>query len=319
MTLVTAAETGALGTLAVIAASTAYAFRRPTQMFVAAGAAVLAAVATAFDEDGVLVGVAVILALAAVGLFARAVRAATTDDASRLLAELQRESTAKGRFLPRTLVDRLGRSSLADVVVGDRATEPMTILFADIRDSTSLTELLPADDAFALVAEFFARSGDVVRRQRGSIDRYLGDGFMALFPRRVEDALDAALALQEAVRELNRQAIAPPIDVGIGIHTGPVTFGTVGDARHIDTTVISDTVNTAKRVEGLSKRLRAPIVASGDVLHAVREPSNYVVQSLGSHVVRGKREPIDVYAVEAGVESRIVSPDRGTRAANPAR
>ena len=319
MTLVTAAETGALGTLALVAASTAHAFRRPTEMLVAAAAAVLAAVATAFDEDGVLVGVAVILALTAVGLFARAVRAATTDDASRLLAELQRESTAKGRFLPRTLVDRLGRSSLADVVVGDRATEPMTILFADIRDSTSLTELLPPDDAFALVAEFFARSGDVVRKRRGSIDKYLGDGFMALFPRRVEDALDAAVALQEAVRELNRQRSTPSIDVGIGIHTGPVTFGTVGDALHIDTTVISDTVNTAKRVEGLSKRLRAPIVASGDVLHAVREPSRYVVRPLGSHVVRGKREPIDVFAVEAGVESRIVSPDRGMRAAHPAR
>jgi len=71
----------------------------------------------------------------------------------------------------------------------DRATESMTVLFADIRDSTSLTESLSSEDAFVLIADFFARSARVIREHRGSVDKYLGDGYMALFPRRVEDAL----------------------------------------------------------------------------------------------------------------------------------
>ena len=194
-----------------------------------------------------------------------------------------------------------------DVAIGDRATEPMTVLFADIRDSTALTERLSSEDAFVLIADFFARSARVVREHRGGIDKYLGDGYMALFPRCVEDALDAALALQNAVRELNREKLGPPIEVGIGIHTGPVTFGTVGDARHIDTTVVSDTVNTAKRVEGLSKRLRAPVLATEDVLHLVREPARYIVRPLGAQPVRGKREPVDVMAIEPAPEVRRIN------------
>jgi class 3 adenylate cyclase len=186
----------------------------------------------------------------------------------------------------------------------------MTVLFADIRDSTALTEELTSENAFVLIADFFARSARVVREHRGSVDRYLGDGYMALFPRCVEDALDAALALQNAVRDLNREAIGPPIEIGVGIHTGPVTFGTVGDARHIDTTIVSDTVNTAKRVEGLSKRLRHAVVATEDVMHLVRDPSRYIVTPLGAQPVRGKRDPIDVMGIAAAPEVRRVNVGR---------
>src|ERR1700736_6454232 len=156
----------------------------------------------------------------------------------------------------------------------------MTVLFADIRDSTALTEELSSENAFVLIADFFARSARVVREHRGSIDKYLGDGYMALFPRCVEDALDAALALQSAVNDLNREGLGPAIEIGVGLHTGPVTFGTVGDARHIDTTGVSDTVNTAKRVEGLSKRMAVPVVATQDVIRAVRDSERYRMRSL---------------------------------------
>ncbi len=240
---------------------------------------------------------------------------ATRDAPARLFATFERESEAQGRFLPRTLVDRLGRNSLADVEIGDRATERMTVLFADIRDSTALTEELSSEDAFVLIADFFARSARVVREHRGSIDKYLGDGYMALFPRCVEDALDAAMALQAAVRELNREGIGPAIEIGVGLHTGPVTFGTVGDARHIDTTVVSDTVNTAKRVEGLSKRLRVPVVATEDVMDLARDTSRYIVRRLGAHPVRGKRDPVDVMAIEPMPDVRRINTAQSSYAA----
>jgi class 3 adenylate cyclase len=307
MTTVTALAAGALGALAVLAAVTGPALRRRRETLEAAAAAALAAVVMGLGGDEIFGGVALVLGLAAAGRYAQAVYSATRDAPARLFATFERESEARGRFLPRTLVDRLGRGSLADIEIGDRATETMTVLFADIRDSTSLTEQLSSEDAFVLIADFFARSARVVRDHRGSVDRYLGDGYMALFPRCVEDALDAALALQAAVRDLNAEGLGPAIEVGVGLHTGPVTFGTVGDARHIDTTVVSDTVNTAKRVEGISKRLRAPVVATEDVMYQVRDMSRYAVRPLGAQPVRGKREPIDVMAIEAVPDVRRIT------------
>ena len=315
MTPLTAAGASAMATLAVVALATGAALRRRRETREAAAAAAVGAAIAAFDVDGVLAGVWLVLGAAAAARFGYAIVDATRDRPARLWAALERESAAKGRFLPRTLVDRLGRSSLADVALGDRATEEMTVLFADIRDSTALTETLSSEEAFVLIAGFFARSARVVRAHRGSVDRYLGDGFMALFPRNVEDALDAALALQEAVRELNRESTGATIEIGVGLHTGPVTFGAVGDALHIDTTVVSDTVNTAKRVEGLSKRMGVPVVATQDVIRAVRGANRYVTRSLGPQPVRGKRDPVEVYAIDVPA---VIHRVQTVRSASPA-
>lgn len=306
MTAVTAAAAGALAMLSGVAAWSGRALRNRRATSEASLAAGLATIMVVLGGEGIFTGAELVLGLVAIGRFGQAVAGATRDGPGRLVAELERESAAKNRFVPRTLIERLGRRSLAEVAVGDRATEPMTVLFADIRDSTSLTETLSSEAAFALVAEFFARSARVIRDHRGTVDKYLGDGYMALFPRTVEDALDAALALQRAVAELNAEELGPPISVGVGLHTGPVTFGTVGDARHIDTTIVSDTVNTAKRVEGISKRLNVPVVATESVMQAVREPIRYVLHPLGPQRVRGKRDPLDVFSVGQGIESRKV-------------
>ncbi len=297
MTSLTAVTAGSLGMLALVAAASGRALRQVQAAAESALAATIATIADVLGGDSVLIGVVAILGLAAAARFAWALVASTRDEPARMLALLERESAAKGRFIPRTLYDRLG-DSLEEITVGKSGTEHMTILFADIRDSTALTEQLPSDVAFTLVAEFFRLSADVVRKHHGTIDKYLGDGYMALFPRTVEDALDAGLALQDAVRTFNATGVGPPIQVGIGMHAGVVTFGTVGDDRHIDTTVVSNTVNTAKRVEGLSKRLGAPVVATGEVLQRLRDPARYVVRPLGSHAVRGKREPLEVFGVQ---------------------
>jgi len=308
MTTFAAAAAGALASLAVVAAASGPALRRRRECLEAAAAAAVASIAIVVDAaDGVLAGVTLVLGVAAVARFAHAMFAATRDAPARLFATFERESEARSRFLPRTLIDRLGRGSLADLEIGDRATQTMTVLFADIRDSTALTEELSSESAFVLIADFFARSARVMREHRGSVDKYLGDGYMALFPRCVEDALDAALALQTAVRDLNREGIGPPIVIGIGLHTGPVTFGTVGDARHIDTTIVSDTVNTAKRVEGLSKRLREAVVATDEVIRQVRDPAPYVLRALGEQRVRGKRDPIAVFSVAAAADVRRIT------------
>jgi class 3 adenylate cyclase len=292
---------GAFAAVAVVAATGGRAVGETRIRLEAAALAGVGAVVALLDVSGVFSIVALILGLSGMARFAEALVRARREHATRLFAALERESVARSRFLPRALLDRLGRSSLAEVALGDRMTEPMTVLFADIRESTALTESLSSEAAFELIADFFARSARAVRQHHGNIDKYLGDGYMALFPRCVEDALDAAQALQSAVASLNAERLGPPIEIGIGVHTGTVTFGTVGDARHLDATVVSDTVNTAKRVEEISKRLHEPIVATDVVLQAVRDPSRYVVRGLGSQRMRGKHEPLEVFAVAAPV------------------
>ncbi|HTW85173.1 MAG TPA: adenylate/guanylate cyclase domain-containing protein [Candidatus Sulfotelmatobacter sp.] len=317
MTGVMTFAAGSFATVATVAVAGGRALGAGRERWEAAALAAGGTVLALTDISGVFAGVALVLGLSGAARLAESLLRARRERSIRLVAALEREGVARGRFLPRTLVERLGRASLAEVSLGDRATHPMTVVFADIRDSTALTESLDSEAAFVLIADFFARSARVVRRHHGSIDRYLGDGYMALFPRCVEDALDTALALQDAVAQLNAERLGPPIEIGIGVHTGPVTFGTVGDALHLDATVVSDTVNTAKRVEGISKQLAVPIVATEDVVQAVRDPDQYLVHALGTQQLRGKNEPIDVFAISAAPIARVATV-RETVPAKPA-
>ncbi|MGD1067856.1 MAG: adenylate/guanylate cyclase domain-containing protein [Vulcanimicrobiaceae bacterium] len=299
MTPVMAFAAGAFGTVAAVAAAGGRAVGGRRERWEAVALATAGMLFALLDGEGIFAGLALVLGLSGAARFAETLLRSRRERSTRLLTALEREGTTHRRFLPRALVDRLGRASLADVGRGDRVTQKMTVLFADIRDSTALTESLSGEAAFTLVADFFDRSARTVRRHHGSIDTYLGDGYMALFPRRVEDALDAALALQLAVAQRNDEQVGPTITIGIGIHTGPVTFGLVGDALQLDTTVVAETVHTAKRVEEISKEAGAPIVATGEVVQAVRDPGRYLVRDLGPRQLRGKNEPIDVFAIAA--------------------
>lgn len=152
--------------------------------------------------------------------------------------------------------------------------QEVAILFADIRGYTKFSEhRLPYDVVFVM-NEYFRAMGEAVEASGGHLDKFIGDGVMALFgvntdpTRGCRQALDGAVAMAQALDELNQalaQDLAEPLRIGIGIHAGPVIVGEMGYGRARTLTAIGDAVNTASRLESSSKEFHAQLIVSDDV------------------------------------------------------
>jgi two-component system sensor histidine kinase ChiS len=138
----------------------------------------------------------------------------------------------------------------------------------------------------------------VIRANGGFIDKYIGDAVMALFPRAPGDALAAAVELLRRMGPYNagrRRAGYEPIRIGIGAHHGPLILGTIGEAERMQTTVISDTVNVAARLEGLTKTFGVDLLVSGSILDGRAQPERFHLRHLGAVKAKGKTASVEVY------------------------
>jgi class 3 adenylate cyclase len=201
------------------------------------------------------------------------------------------------KFVPNEFISLLGKEVLTDLRLGDLAEKIVTVLFTDIRDFTSLSEKMTPQENFQFVSSFNERLGPVIRSHHGFINQYLGDSIMAIFPRHPEDALKAAIVMQKAVHDLNleRQSEGLPIiKAGIGMHTGPLIMGITGDEHRLDAATISDTVNTAARIESLTKYYRSPLLLSGDTLRQVSDQNKYHLRQLGKVQLKGKNNHLSI-------------------------
>ncbi len=201
------------------------------------------------------------------------------------------------KFVPNEFIRLLGKASLTDVKLGDQAEKIVTVLFTDIRDFTSLSENMTPDENFRFVSSFNERLGPIIQSHHGFINQYLGDSIMAIFPRHPEDALNAAIAMQKAVHQLNIQRQAqglPIIKAGIGMHTGPLIMGITGDENRLDAATISDTVNTAARIESLTKYYRSPLLLSGETLRQIKDHDKYHLRHLGKVQLKGKYKLLSI-------------------------
>jgi len=213
---------------------------------------------------------------------------------------LSKINLSYARFVPDEFLRFLGRESILDVQLGDQVQQDMTIMFSDIRNFTSLSELLSPKQNFDLLNDYLSRISPTIRIHQGFIDKYIGDGIMALFPRQAQDALDAAVdMLQElAVFNAERQdQDFPPLQIGVGLHTGMLMLGTIGESERMEGTVISDAVNTAARMEGLTKLYGANLIISEQTFQELSEPDKYVLRHLGQVKVKGKSQVTGIYEV----------------------
>jgi TolA-binding protein len=131
----------------------------------------------------------------------------------------------------------------------------------------------------------------------------MGDGIMAVFPGRVEDAIDAAIAQLRELARYNadrQQQGEMPIQIGLGIHGGPVMLGTVGEVERMQLDLLSDAVNVTARLEGLTKLYGVPLVISTEVLKQLAESSQYQIRFLGKTQVKGRQEMLSVFEVFDG-------------------
>jgi len=228
------------------------------------------------------------------------------------------------KFVPNEFIRSLGKESLTDVRLGDQVEKIVTVLFTDIRDFTNLSEKMTPEENFRFVSSFNARLGPIIRLNRGFINQYLGDSIMALFPEDPEDALNAAIAMQIAVQELNAQRQSEGlalIRAGIGMHTGPLIMGITGDEHRLDAATISDTVNTAARIESLTKYYRCSILLSGDTLQLIKNSNKYQFRNLGKVLLKGKNNLLSIVECMNGnpaekLEKRITTIPRFAEAMN---
>jgi class 3 adenylate cyclase len=218
-------------------------------------------------------------------------------------ARLEALLSAYGRFVPHELLRLLDKGSILDVKLGDQTEKEMTVLFSDIRSFTSLSETMTPFENFNFINSYLRRMGPEIRANRGFIDKYIGDAIMALFPQSPDDAIAAALAMQERLREYNVHRAKSgyrPISLGTGVHTGSLMLGTVGEHERMDGSVIADAVNLCSRLQALTRVYGAQILTTGRTLKSLAEPARFPCRFIDRVRVRGKNETILLFEVIDG-------------------
>jgi signal transduction histidine kinase/class 3 adenylate cyclase len=230
---------------------------------------------------------------------------------TRIRSHLQLSQTTRayGRFVPSEILRFLNRESIIDVQLGDQTEQEMTVMFADVRDFTGLSETMTPQENFYFINTLLGRMGPLVRLHHGFIDKYMGDSIMALFPRQADDAVQAAIAMQEELKRFNQERIATeqrPIRMGIGIHTGSLMLGTIGEQQRMEGTAISDTVNTGARIEELTKTYGVMSLISEATLDQLADPAGYCTRFIDKVQVKGKQGTIHVYELFDTDAQRVV-------------
>jgi two-component system, sensor histidine kinase ChiS len=212
-------------------------------------------------------------------------------------AALNLHTHASNRFVPREFLEHLHRESLTDVRLGDHVARDMTVFFVDIRDFTTLSEALTPQQNFDFLNSYLRQVTPIIRSRHGFVDKYIGDGIMALFPRDPADALQAAVELQRQVVGYNvgrKLAGYAPVAVGIGLHHGALILGTIGEEERMQTTVIADAVNVAARIEGLTKTFGTPLLVGGAVVERLGAHGHHL-RHLGAVKAKGKTKSVEIY------------------------
>ncbi len=218
----------------------------------------------------------------------------------RFTNELFKLNQAYERFVPRQFLQFLKKTSIIDVQLGDQVQVEMSILFSDIRDFTTLSEKMTPDNNFKFINSYLSRMEPAIIENQGFIDKYMGDAIMALFSGEADNAVKAGIAMLDCLVEYNQHRANcgyVPIQIGIGINTGALMLGTVGGENHMDGTVISDAVNLASRVEGLTKHYGASLLITEQTYMRLSYPDNYAMRIIGTVKVKGKSESVTMYEV----------------------
>lgn len=231
------------------------------------------------------------------------------DITERKQAEVEREkftdllyqlNQANQRFVPHQFLQLLNKESIIDVQLGDQVQLEMSILFADIRDFTTVSERMTPEDNFKFINAYLSRMEPVIRENNGFIDKYIGDEIMALFSGSADDAVKTGINMLRrlAVYNTTRTTVErPPIQIGIGINTGSLMLGTVGGSQRMDGTVISDAVNLASRLEGLTKEYGVSLLISHHTFQRLHHPVEFAFRIIDRVKVKGKSKMVSVFEV----------------------
>ena len=215
---------------------------------------------------------------------------------------------AFSRFVPHKLLKIISPNGIQTTELGECVEKEMSILFCDIRGFTQLSESMKPKDSFAFINRHLSIMVPVINKYGGTVDKYMGDGIMALFPNSADDALNAAIGMNNALSKYNKglkDKGLPSVKIGLGLHTGKMMLGTVGTSSRMDVTVISDTVNAAARIEALTKTFNAPILISEEMRIKLKHFDRRELRFIATCFVQGKSKPMTIYEVFSNDQSSL--------------
>jgi len=225
------------------------------------------------------------------------------------LAELQKNTRiAFARYVPAEVMDEIINKSSKSATQSE--SRNVTILFSDIRNFTSFSEHLNAQDIVDFLNSYFEKMGNEIISEGGHIDKFIGDAIMAVFGAlgNVENspvrAIRAALKMLAANEKMDSSHFALPqgrLEMGIGINYGQCIFGNIGFQNKMDYTIIGDPVNLASRLEGVTKTYRHPLIVSEYIYNTTKD--FFLFRKVDNVRVKGKQEPVGIYAIYTGFEN----------------
>ncbi|MDR0496874.1 MAG: adenylate/guanylate cyclase domain-containing protein, partial [Treponema sp.] len=219
---------------------------------------------------------------------------------SRQHKYIENYTEASRRFVPNQFVRTIGVDNITKLKLGDSVQSVITVMFFDIRFFSVHSQMMSTNQTFDFVNKVLGLAGTIIQKHNGFVDKYLGDAAMVLFER-AQDAVKAGIEIYRTIILDESTRITNGIDgiiIGIGEHTGNVMMGVIGDTEHYASTVISKHVNTASRIEGLTKQVNAGMLISADLMQNIPEgEQNFNFRYLGMVNPAGSREANGVFEI----------------------
>jgi adenylate cyclase len=181
--------------------------------------------------------------------------------------------------------------------------QAVTVLFADIRNFTSMSEAMAPEAVVEVLNTYFTEMVDLVFHYQGTLDKFVGDALMAVFgvplplPGAADKAVKCALAMQRHLKEMQAAGRTSIQGMRIGINTGEAIVGNIGSSKRMDFTVVGDVVNVAARLQELAKELEAETLISEATFQALEGP--FQTRPEAAVILRGRKEPTAIYRLEA--------------------
>jgi adenylate cyclase len=227
------------------------------------------------------------------------------------LRERDRVKATFAHYVSHQVMESILKSGDEIQLSGDRRR--ITVLFCDIRGFSTMSEKLPPEKVVQLLNDYFESMVEVVFRNNGTLDKFIGDGMMVLFgapeddPYQEEHAIRTAIEMQSELQRLAEKWKAEGVTIrsGVGINSGPAVVGNIGSSRRMDYTAIGDTVNLASRLESATKDIGVGILVSEYTYMAVK--GVFPFRQTGSIHVKGRVEPIQTYTLEQSEDAVIAA------------
>ncbi|MGZ4135442.1 MAG: adenylate/guanylate cyclase domain-containing protein, partial [Tumebacillaceae bacterium] len=220
-------------------------------------------------------------------------------------------SNSYKRFVPQQQLDMLGKPSILDVHLGDQVEREMSVLVSTIRSFHEISKDMTPEENFAFMNKFLQYIAPAVRDHNGLINKYLGNGVLALFPDQPLSALQASVEMRQSLATYNAERVKrgkKPISIGIAIHKGPLVLGIIGEGQRLDGNVLSEDVNFVTELEALSEKVGATLLIPAELMRSIDQSGQFAYRTLGLLKFAGQEEAVelcDVFEADLDAQKKL--------------